>query len=176
MLVYVDDIAIASNNSDYFASLKAILSRAFNIKDLGLLCFFLGLEIARSSKGVSVYHRKYTLDLLEYVGLIVCKPSIAPMNPYVYLSKDTGQPLDSATPYRELLVDYCIWLSPGQTLPMQSINSSNFFSSLLMLIYMQFTGFLTISKRIQVKVFYILQTMIFVSLHLLIQIGRLILI
>lgn len=103
LLIYVDDIVIASNNPDDLAHLKVVLSKAFKIKDLGPLHFFLGFEIARSSKGISVCQRKYTLDILEDVRLLSCKPSSIPMDPYTSLSKESGQPLESANPYRELI-------------------------------------------------------------------------
>lgn len=42
--------------------LKENLERAFEVKDLGPLRYFLGIEIARSSKGIVLSQRKYVLD------------------------------------------------------------------------------------------------------------------
>ena len=40
----------------------------FEIKDLGRLKYFLGIEIAHSTKGLFNSQRKYTLDLLKETG------------------------------------------------------------------------------------------------------------
>ncbi|KAL7611051.1 hypothetical protein Lser_V15G12648 [Lactuca serriola] len=81
MIVYVDDIIITRDYSEEIKELKFILGREFEIKDLGQLKYFLGMEIARSRKGISVSQRKYTLDLLEETGLLGCKPTIIRMEP-----------------------------------------------------------------------------------------------
>jgi hypothetical protein len=54
LLVYVDDIVIASNAPIAISDLTVLLNSAFKLKDLGSLKFFLGLEVARSSKGISI--------------------------------------------------------------------------------------------------------------------------
>ena len=54
LLVYVDDILIASNDPQSVADLKVILDKQFKLKDLGSLKYFLGLEVARSEKGISL--------------------------------------------------------------------------------------------------------------------------
>ena len=54
LLVYVNDIIIATNDLVAANELKTFLHSQFQIKDLGNLKYFLGLEIARSSKGISI--------------------------------------------------------------------------------------------------------------------------
>ena len=42
----------------------------FEIKDLGNLKYFRGMEVARSREGIYVSQRKYTLDLLTETGMM----------------------------------------------------------------------------------------------------------
>jgi hypothetical protein len=81
LLVYVDNIVIASNNGDAITQLITFLNNQFKLKDLGDLKFFLGLEIARTSKGISLCQRKYTLEILEDCGLLASKPPSFPWKP-----------------------------------------------------------------------------------------------
>lgn len=60
--VYVDDIVITGDNHEDIISLKKVLASEFEVKDLGNLKYFLGMEVSRSHKGISVSQRKYTLD------------------------------------------------------------------------------------------------------------------
>ena len=58
LAVYVDDIVITGDDVEEIKKLKEKLGRAFEVKDLGLLRYFLGIEIARSSKGIILSQRK----------------------------------------------------------------------------------------------------------------------
>lgn len=103
VLVYVDDIMIASNDTAEVENLQALLRSEFKIKDLGPARFFLRLEIVRSSAGISVCQRKYAQNLLEDACLLGCKPSSIPMDPNLHLTRDMGTPLSNPTSYRELI-------------------------------------------------------------------------
>jgi hypothetical protein len=103
LLIYVDDIVLAGNNIEDINSIKAFLHSKFRIKDLGELKFFLGLEIARSTKGISLNQCKYALELLSDTGMLASKPSSIPMDPSTRLSKKTGNLLTENTSYRRLV-------------------------------------------------------------------------
>lgn len=51
------------------------------MKDMGNLKFFLGLEIDRSSKGISLCQRKYCADLSQDTNLLASKLVSTPMDP-----------------------------------------------------------------------------------------------
>jgi len=51
------------------ARLKKNLAAEFEIKDLGSLRYFLGMEVARSKRGIVVSQETYILDLLEEMGM-----------------------------------------------------------------------------------------------------------
>ena len=103
LLVYVDDIIVASDNSAEVSKFIQLLNDRFKLKDLGQLKYFLGLEIARSELGISVSQRKYALEVLEDTGMLASKPVQFPMEPNMKFSKDSGQILDDPTAYRRLV-------------------------------------------------------------------------
>ena len=103
LLVYVDDILIASNDIQPIDKLKVSLDQEFKLKDLGVLKYFLGLEVARSYKGISICQRKYTLEVLKEASMTACKPNKVPMEQNLKLSKFLGKLLSDPRMYRRLV-------------------------------------------------------------------------
>ncbi|CAL8990567.1 unnamed protein product [Prunus brigantina] len=79
LIVYVDDIVVTGNDTGEQLKLQKYLSQEFEMKDLGDLKYFLGIEVARSANGICLSQRKYVLDLLAETGLLGCKPADTPI-------------------------------------------------------------------------------------------------
>jgi hypothetical protein len=94
LIVYVDDIVITGNDDDGIAFLKRMLANSFEVKDLGFLHYFLGIEVAYGSQGIYLSQRKYILDLLTETGMVNCKPSPTPIEQNHRMLADSGDPVD----------------------------------------------------------------------------------
>lgn len=98
LLVYVDDVILASNNFSNILSVNTSLNDTFKIKDLGKLKYFFGLEISHSITGINVYRRKYTIEIFDAHRFFGCKPVDSPMDASYQCSKDDSPRLSNITP------------------------------------------------------------------------------
>ncbi|RVW36389.1 Retrovirus-related Pol polyprotein from transposon RE1 [Vitis vinifera] len=108
LIVYVDDIILTGDDTGEVERLKKVLATEFKVKDLGQMRYFLGMEVARSRKGISISQRKYVLDLLTETGMLGCKPSDTPIKARNKMESD-GKPVDRERYQR--LVGRLIYLS-----------------------------------------------------------------
>ncbi|RVW46804.1 Retrovirus-related Pol polyprotein from transposon RE2 [Vitis vinifera] len=108
LIVYVDDIILTGDNTREMDRLKKVLAIEFEVKYLGQMRYFLGIEVTRSKKGISISHRKYVLDLLIETDMLGCKPSDIPIKARKRTKSD-GIPVDREKYQR--LVDRLIYLS-----------------------------------------------------------------
>ncbi|KAL0556854.1 hypothetical protein IC582_005371 [Cucumis melo] len=79
LIVYVDDIVLTGDDQTKINQLKQRMGDEFEIKDLGNLKYFLGMEVVRSKEGIYVSQRKYTLDLLTKTDMLGCRPTDTPI-------------------------------------------------------------------------------------------------
>lgn len=75
LIVYVDDIILTGDDMKEMERLKKILRSEFEMKDLKQLRYFLGMEVARSKRGILISQRKYTVNLLKEIEMLNCKPT-----------------------------------------------------------------------------------------------------
>ena len=103
VLLYFDDMVIIGNNEKTIRDLKKFLNSCFKIKDLGPLKYFLGIEVTRSKAGITIFQRKYTMDLLEGTGLLGTKPTTVPMEPDLVWTETGNEALKDPTRYHRLV-------------------------------------------------------------------------
>ena len=90
MVVYVDDILVTGSHHDDIVALKHHLHSSFGIKDLGLLHYFLGLEVTYLAHGISVTQRKFTHELLQDTGFLHAKRAPTPLPLHCKLAHNAG--------------------------------------------------------------------------------------
>ncbi|CAN1140144.1 Retrovirus-related Pol polyprotein from transposon TNT 1-94 [Linum perenne] len=103
MLVYVDDLIISGDNFQLIDEVKLFLSQQFKVRDLGRLKYFLGLEVATNTSGISVCQRKYCLDLLNDTGYLDSKPTSTPVDMKSRLSQYSDDGFIDVKVYRRLV-------------------------------------------------------------------------
>ncbi|KAL5551327.1 hypothetical protein UlMin_001503 [Ulmus minor] len=103
MLVYVDDLIITGDDEVEILRTKENLSVCFQMKELGQLKHFLGLEVDRTQERIFLCQQKYAKDLLKRFGMLECKPISTPMEPNAKMCAHEGKDLEDATMYRQLV-------------------------------------------------------------------------
>ena len=83
--------------------LKDFLSQQFEMKDLGHLSYFLGLEITHSTDGLYITQAKYASDLLSRAGLTDSKTVDTLVELNAHLTPSGGKPLSNPSLYRQLV-------------------------------------------------------------------------
>lgn len=110
-LVYVDDILLTGNDSNYIKSLISKLGKSFLVKYLGALHFFLGLEVKRDKSKLFLSQSKYALDLFKRTNMVGDKSCHSPACSSTKLLPGDGQYLDNPTEFRPLVggLQYLTW-------------------------------------------------------------------
>nr|XP_017188293.2 uncharacterized protein LOC108173553 [Malus domestica] len=104
LLLYVNDIILTGSNTEKIQSVIDSLADVFDLKDMGTLLYFLGLQIHYNVDGsLFVNQSKYTKELVKKAGMEHCKPTSTPSKPHSQLLTTEGIPLSDPTHYRSLV-------------------------------------------------------------------------
>ena len=107
--VYVDDILIATNRSEWMDHVKESLRFLFEMKDLGRIHYCLGVEFHQDeiSKHIRLGQHKYAETVLQRFAMAECKPALTPTDPNSKLGKPeadvTAGPARINFPYQSLV-------------------------------------------------------------------------
>ncbi|WVZ61915.1 hypothetical protein U9M48_011722 [Paspalum notatum var. saurae] len=90
--VYVDDLVITGTSSSSIQKFKAEMTKVFKMSDLGLLSYYLGIEVRQEEVGISLCQGSYAGKILEKCGLEDCNSCKVPMDVKPKLSKESSSP------------------------------------------------------------------------------------
>ena len=78
LILYMDDLFLTGEDS-LIDWCKRELTAKFEMKDLGLMHYCLGLEVWQRKDGIFLARGKYIVDILKIFGLLDCKSMMTPM-------------------------------------------------------------------------------------------------
>ena len=71
--LYVDDLLLTGNDAKLVEEFKQEMMKVFEMTDLGLMTFFLGMEIKQAEHEVFICQKKYAKEILKKFKLEECK-------------------------------------------------------------------------------------------------------
>lgn len=78
VIIWVDDLIIAASSNDALSTFKQNMKFKFNMKDLGKLSYFLGIQFEQKGDEIKMNQTKYILKMLERFGMSECKARSTP--------------------------------------------------------------------------------------------------
>jgi hypothetical protein len=78
LVLYVDYLFLTGDEK-LIDGCKRDLSSEFEMKDLGLMHYFFGLEVWKRSDEIFLNQGKYIVEILKKLGMMDCKSMITPM-------------------------------------------------------------------------------------------------
>jgi len=100
MTIFVDDIVLTGDLL-IIQETKEFLKSQFEMKDIGILHFILGIQVNRTRNGgIQLHQEKYIRELLKKYNMLDCKGSDIPMSRY---NREDSPTMKEPTTYRELV-------------------------------------------------------------------------
>eukprot|EP00253_Pinus_taeda_P004710 PITA_04710 len=88
VVLYVDDVIFTGNDVYLIENFKTVMKEEFEMTDMGLLRYFLGIEIDQNENGIFIFQAKYVNEVLGRFNMQECKAAITPTVMGLKLSKE----------------------------------------------------------------------------------------
>ena len=98
LLLYVDELFLIWNEKQIVECTKK-LAEEFEMKYLGLMQYFLGLEVWQIPEGIFINHGKYAMEILKIFNMVDCKAMDKNMDTSLKLLSDESSELVDVTQY-----------------------------------------------------------------------------
>ena len=101
--VYVDDLIITGPSLADIEAFNKEMMRSFSMSDLGLLSYYLGIQVTQKGGVITLCQSSYTQKILESTGMKGCNPCYVPMENRLKLTKNDKSPPVDKTKYRSVI-------------------------------------------------------------------------
>lgn len=100
-------LLIIESDESLISKFKSELMTEFEMTNLGLMTYFLGVEFYKSKKGLLMHQRRYALDILKKFEMEHCNVVITPVEPRLQLLNNKDEQDVNPTQYRKLIGSLC---------------------------------------------------------------------
>jgi hypothetical protein len=102
--VYVDDLIIYGPNSNMIATFKQQMKKSFNMSDLGLLSYYLGLEVKLKPGEITIISQSgYAEKIVEISRMNGSNPVDTPVEQHIKLFSGKPELVSNATRFRSIV-------------------------------------------------------------------------
>nr|GEY07534.1 hypothetical protein [Tanacetum cinerariifolium] len=101
--IYVDDIIFASTNTALYNEFANQMTAIFKMSMIGLMPFFLGLQIPQSLRGIFIYQSTYASEIVKKYGMLTSDSVDTPMVEKSKLDEELQGKLVDATQYHGMI-------------------------------------------------------------------------
>nr|GEZ20804.1 reverse transcriptase [Tanacetum cinerariifolium] len=98
--LYVDDLIFTGNSQSMINELKKSMT------DIGLMSYYLGIEVKQTDEGIFICQEKYSKEILKRFGMDKCNPVGTPIEHKVKSSKHDGGKAVDSTLFKSLVGKY----------------------------------------------------------------------
>ena len=121
LLLYVDDLFVTGMDG-LINNMKINIATEFEMKELGMMHYFVGMEVWQTTDGIFLGQGKYAVEILKRFGMMDGKAMDTPMAPNLKLLSDASSETVDAMMYRQMIgslmylmntrPDICFFLTP----------------------------------------------------------------
>jgi hypothetical protein len=102
LLLYADDLFLTDEEKLIIDYMKKLAAK-FEMKDLGPMHYFLGLEVWQSPEDIFLNQGKYAVEILKRFDMMDCRAMSTPMETNLNLLVDTSSEMVDVTLYRQMI-------------------------------------------------------------------------
>ncbi|GAA0183716.1 transmembrane signal receptor [Lithospermum erythrorhizon] len=108
--IYVDDLIYIGNDERLIVEFKSSMLSRFDMTNLGIMSYFLGIEVIQNGNGIFIGQKQYAKDILKRFGMENCNSICNPIAPGAKIDKDTDGDAVDDTLFKQI-VDSLMYLT-----------------------------------------------------------------